>query len=92
MGRRRRKKIVTRPKPKIPSIFACPACGKQAVRVEMFKVQGVADIRCSNCGLEEKSPIHDLSEPVDVYGDLAGSDLDPPLNRGPLSGRYRNRD
>ena len=88
MGRRRRKKIVTRPRPKIPSIFACPACGKQAVRVEMVKVSGVADIRCSNCGLEEKSPIHDLSEPVDVYGDLVGSDFDPPLNRRPLSGRY----
>ncbi|MFX1485795.1 MAG: hypothetical protein ACFFBS_01585 [Promethearchaeota archaeon] len=88
MGRRRRKKIVTRPKPTIPSIFTCPACGKQAVRVELFRVQGVADIRCSNCGVERKLAIHRLSEAVDVYGDLAGFIFDPSLNRRQLSGKY----
>ena len=69
MGRRKTKKIVVRPKPKLPSIFTCPSCGKKAVKVEISQAQKIAQIRCGNCKLELEIPSHDLMEPVDAYGD-----------------------
>lgn len=50
MGRRRRTKVQTRPKPKIPDIFDCPICSKKAVAVVFNKDQNVFDIECTNCG------------------------------------------
>ncbi|MHA1753932.1 MAG: hypothetical protein ACTSYR_00205 [Candidatus Odinarchaeia archaeon] len=70
MGRRKTKKIITRPKPKLPSIFICPACGKKAVRVEISQTQKIAEVRCGNCKLEISIPAHDLMESVDAYGDF----------------------
>ncbi|MHA1409458.1 MAG: hypothetical protein ACTSQY_03900 [Candidatus Odinarchaeia archaeon] len=70
MGRRKTKKVVVKPKPKLPTIFVCPACGKKAVKVEISKTQNIADIRCGNCKLELEIPSHSLMEPVDAYGDF----------------------
>ncbi|MHA1651903.1 MAG: hypothetical protein ACTSYB_17055 [Candidatus Helarchaeota archaeon] len=50
MGRRRRTKIRTRPRPKLPNIFDCPLCSKKAVAITFNKDQNVFDIRCTNCG------------------------------------------
>lgn len=46
------------------------------MKVEMPKkekgeyVSMVATIKCGNCLLEEQFPVNELTEPVDVYGDL----------------------
>jgi transcription elongation factor Elf1 len=69
MGRRKTKKIVTRPKPKLPSIFICPSCGKKAVKVEISQSQNIAEIKCGSCKLELEIPSHSLMEPVDAYGE-----------------------
>ena len=79
MGRRKTKKIVTRPKPKIPNIFTCPSCGKKAVKVEISKAEKTASVKCGNCKMELTIPAHDLMEPVDAYGEFVDA-----FNRGEI--------
>ncbi|MFX0060638.1 MAG: transcription elongation factor 1 family protein [Candidatus Hermodarchaeota archaeon] len=70
MGRKRRKKVRTRPKPSLPTIFECPKCESNSIRVEIGKKEGTADIRCGNkdCGLKEEVKIKSYDEAVDIYG------------------------
>jgi transcription elongation factor Elf1 len=70
MGRRRRKTTPRRPIRTIPSIFNCPRCGRNAVRVELNKNIGQATIHCGNCDVQATIGITPLTEPVDVYGEF----------------------
>lgn len=70
MGRRRRKTAPRRPIRSIPSIFNCPRCGRNAVRVELNKNIGQATIHCGNCDVQATIGITPLTEPVDVYGEF----------------------
>jgi transcription elongation factor Elf1 len=66
MGRRRRK-VVHIPKKHLPKFFSCPRCGKETVRVEIFRDEGRAIVGCSTCGLKEEFPIKPAQGEVDVY-------------------------
>ena len=67
MGRRR-KKIVHIPKKKLPKFFSCPRCGKETVRVEVFREDGGRAVaQCSSCGLKEEFQIKQAQGEVDVY-------------------------
>lgn len=66
MGRRR-KKVVHIPKKRLPKFFSCPICGKETVRVEIFREDGHAVARCSSCGLKEEFQIKPAQGEVDVY-------------------------
>ncbi|MFX1250965.1 MAG: transcription elongation factor 1 family protein [Promethearchaeota archaeon] len=70
MGRKRRKKVRTRPRPSLPTIFECPKCESTSIRVEVGKKTGTAEIKCGNkeCGLLEEVKIKSYDEPVDIYG------------------------
>lgn len=66
MGRRRRKAIRI-PKRKIPTVFLCPKCGKQAIRVQILREEGLAEIHCGSCGLSDELKIERPLAMVDAY-------------------------
>ena len=67
MGRRR-KKVVHIPKKRLPKFFSCPRCGKETVRVEIFRDEGGHSVaQCSSCGLKEEFPIKQAQGEVDIY-------------------------
>jgi transcription elongation factor Elf1 len=66
MGRRRRK-VVHIPKKHLPKFFSCPKCGKETVRVEIFRDESRAVVSCGSCGAREQFEIKSAQSEVDVY-------------------------
>ncbi|MEL9990894.1 MAG: hypothetical protein QXP98_10180 [Thermoproteus sp.] len=64
-GRRRKRKIIVRPKKTIPKIFVCPNCGAQTVNVK--KIDDKYVVICGNCGLKEEFEEHPRWSSVDYY-------------------------
>ncbi|MFP3198858.1 MAG: hypothetical protein RXR06_03160 [Thermoproteus sp.] len=64
-GRRRRRKIIVRPKRTIPKIFVCPNCGAQTVNVKRMGDRYV--VICGTCGLSEEFDEHPRWSAVDYY-------------------------
>lgn len=54
-------------KKKLPSVFPCPKCGEETVRVFREKGAGEAVVRCASCGEKETYSVTATSQPVDIY-------------------------
>src|SRR5256712_11179061 len=66
MGRRRRR-VVRIVKKKLPTVFTCPRCGEEAVRVTIDKETGHATVLCALCQLKDEFPAHPAAQMIDVY-------------------------
>ncbi|MHA1840077.1 MAG: hypothetical protein ACTSVM_00010 [Candidatus Ranarchaeia archaeon] len=71
MGRRRRRKTTTvRTQRRLPNIFTCPNCGKDAIRIQYSRDRTKADVSCGACKIQATINVNALMESVDVYGDF----------------------
>lgn len=70
MGRKRRRKVVTRPKPSLPDIFECPACARTSVRVTIDKKTRTALVECGACKIRQERRVRSIDERVDIFGDF----------------------
>ena len=66
MGRRRRR-VVKIVKKKLPTIFSCPSCGEEAVKVAMGRGGRHALVQCASCGLKQELETSPADQVVDVY-------------------------
>jgi transcription elongation factor Elf1 len=66
LGRRRRR-VIRIVKKKLPTVFVCPRCGEEAVRVTIAKDTGHATVLCALCNLKDDFPAHPAAQPIDVY-------------------------
>jgi transcription elongation factor Elf1 len=54
-------------KKKLPTVFVCPRCGEEAVRVTIAKDTGHATVLCALCNLKDEFPAHPAAQAIDVY-------------------------
>jgi transcription elongation factor Elf1 len=66
LGRRRRR-VIKVIKKKLPSVFACPSCGEEAIRVKLPRGAGHAIVQCGSCGLKREFEATPSSQIVDIY-------------------------
>jgi len=66
LGRRRRR-VVRIVKKKLPTVFTCPRCGEEAVRVTIDKQTGHTTVLCALCQLKDDFPAHPAAQTIDVY-------------------------
>jgi len=66
LGRRRRR-VVRIVKKKLPTVFVCPRCGEEAVRVTIAKDTGKATVLCALCNLKSEFQAHPAAQAIDVY-------------------------
>lgn len=67
MGRRRRR-VIRIVKKKLPTVFVCPKCGEETVRVTIAKDTGRATVLCAlGCGFRDDFPAHPAAQMIDVY-------------------------
>jgi len=66
--RRKRRKLVLKPKKRLPKIFTCPHCGAQLVSVK--RVGRNYAVVCGGCGLRHEFEPRPGWMPVDYYNAL----------------------
>jgi transcription elongation factor Elf1 len=66
LGRRRRR-VVRIVKKKLPTVFTCPRCGEEAVRVTIDKQTGHTTVLCALCQLKDEFPAHPAAQMIDLY-------------------------
>jgi transcription elongation factor Elf1 len=63
----RRRRVVKIIKRRLPTVFDCPECGENSIKVTINKKLGKSLIQCGVCGLREELETKKSAEPIDVY-------------------------
>jgi len=64
LGRRRRR-VVKIIKKKLPTVFICPSCGEEAVKISKEATRSI--VHCGACGLKDELEAAGSAQPVDIY-------------------------
>jgi len=64
---RRRRRVIKVVKKKLPTVFTCPVCGEESVRVKLPEGSGPAIVQCGACGLKREYAATPSSQIVDIY-------------------------
>jgi transcription elongation factor Elf1 len=64
---RRRKRVVKIVKRKLPTVFECPKCGENSIRVNLMKDSKKAIVQCGSCGIKEEFNMLKSDEVIDIY-------------------------
>jgi transcription elongation factor Elf1 len=67
LGRRRKKVVRTYTKKRLPTVFLCPKCGKESIKITIQKSPYLASINCGSCGLKDELSIKPAFEEIDAY-------------------------
>jgi transcription elongation factor Elf1 len=70
LGRRRRR-VIKVVKKKLPTVFTCPTCSEETVKVTISKGAGKATVRCASCGLKQEIDVPPSFDIIDVYCSFA---------------------
>ena len=65
MGRKKRK-IVKLQKRKLPTVYLCPKCGEESVKINIEKKPN-AMITCGKCELKAAISFQLYEKPIDIY-------------------------
>jgi len=66
MGRRRRR-VIRIVKKNLPTVFTCPVCNEDAMKVTLPKGAGIAVVQCAACGAKDEFDVARGTQMVDVY-------------------------
>jgi len=66
LGRRKRR-VIKIFKKKLPTVFICPNCGEEAVKVTFLKEKSSALVQCGSCGIKEEFESMPYADMVDIY-------------------------
>jgi len=64
---RRRRRVVKIVKKKLPTVFSCPSCGEESIKVALSRASHHATVQCAGCGLKEEIEASPADQVVDVY-------------------------
>ncbi|OLS19037.1 MAG: hypothetical protein HeimC3_47620 [Candidatus Heimdallarchaeota archaeon LC_3] len=89
MGRKLHRKVVTRPRPSLPTIFECPRCEAEAVKIEIKEHPvRIATVMCGNCHITKTfTELKRLHDKVDIFGIWVDNFYEE-LERGEASEEY----
>ena len=66
LGRRKRR-VVKIVKKRLPTVFSCPNCGAEAIRVTALKGSNRAIIQCGACELKDEMNFLPSEKKIDIY-------------------------
>jgi len=64
---RRRRRVIKVVKKKLPTVFTCPSCSQDAMKVTISKGTGKATVQCASCGLKDEVDAPPSFDMVDAY-------------------------
>ncbi|MUN28623.1 transcription elongation factor [Sulfuracidifex metallicus] len=65
-GKRKKRTKPIRVRPKVPSTFECPRCGKVSINIKIKN--GMANITCGACGLHAEIEVPPVFDNANAYG------------------------
>ena len=80
MGRRRRR-VIKIFKRRLPTIFDCPSCGAEAIKVTILKKSNKATIYCGSCGLKDEFRTYPSAKLIDVYCEFTDRYFSQPIEK-----------